>query len=1017
MLTSRWWLLLCALSVAWSTHSRAVIDGDTWFPLGPAPIVDFFGSSSGRASAIAVNPLRLDELWIGTAAGGVWHSIDGGQNWTPIADKQPALAIGSIAVDGCTTAGCTKIYAGTGENAIRRDTYYGRGLLVLDTQARDPAWVVRSGEPLDFGLGSIVDVILDPETSGKSKRVFVALSSGNTSSASQTTLTIPEPPAGYGLFRSDDDGASWVKLTVPGAEGARPTDLKMHPVDSSILYAGFLGVGLYKSIDSGATWCPLNQGIALPPGCPVPSGLAPTVPGGFDHVEIALHRAGPDTLYVTFGHCADPLIQSCQPSLFRTTDGGETWTRQRQGSTSGSNTCARVFSRYTHALAVHPTLPDVIHLGGVRLCRSTNAGISLSLAENNLQPDGTGADNIIHVDHREVLYHPLDSNRVYNTNDGGFTYSTNGGIDWTPGNADLQITGFYSLTSSPNTPRILGGSQDNSGQLWSGFRGWAHVSAGDGGYAVIDRDDPLIMYMGFNFGRVFRSVDGGLNFSTVVTPPGANSGNAAFNAPLVQDETSPHALYYGNNQVHRSVDDASSWEVISPILATGATDEITPGQNVVTALAARGDRVYVGYYGGEVFTTNSACTSSSCWPNVTPPLPAAPVTDMVIDPQDDEIAWVAYSGFEASPRVYRTTNAGKSWSAAAQGLPAGVPVNALAVEADGTLWAGLDSGPDAQRSNVYRSRDGGGTWQAKAGGLPNAPVHDLSVDDSRSRIYVGMHGRGAYALGAANVGTYEGRVDGALVDVPVYGTGLPANRSCTLRLLQQTGDVCASGNVDVLGAEIRTLPSGQLVSRNGAAWNGKLVAWACFDGRCVGDTPISQCQGDADGDGDNDPLSSVVVDCGGTPGVANIVGSPSLSNPPGSLIDIGFFEASRDPRGRPQPHASKRLAASPADIRFEVSAHLPSRSAKALCSVSLQSRAGSDARQVLMSSRNALNSSDACREADVVAAVTKPLDRELEDVIERRRCAVIRLSPAYALRRARSRRAPACRCADWAFLF
>ena len=326
MLTSRWWLLLCALSVAWSTHSRAVIDGDTWFPLGPAPIVDFFGSSSGRASAIAVNPLRLDELWIGTAAGGVWHSIDGGQNWTPIADKQPALAIGSIAVDGCTTAGCTKIYAGTGENAIRRDTYYGRGLLVLDTQARDPAWVVRSGEPLDFGLGSIVDVILDPETSGKSKRVFVALSSGNTSSASQTTLTIPEPPAGYGLFRSDDDGASWVKLTVPGAEGARPTDLKMHPVDSSILYAGFLGVGLYKSIDSGATWCPLNQGIALPPGCPVPSGLAPTVPGGFDHVEIALHRAGPDTLYVTFGHCADPLIQSCQPSLFRTTDGGETWT-------------------------------------------------------------------------------------------------------------------------------------------------------------------------------------------------------------------------------------------------------------------------------------------------------------------------------------------------------------------------------------------------------------------------------------------------------------------------------------------------------------------------------------------------------------------------------------------------------------------------------------------------------------------------------------------------------------------
>jgi len=50
--------------------------------------------------------------------------------WLPMTDDQASLAIGSIAVADCTSGGCDSVYAGTGENAIRRDTYYGRGLLV-----------------------------------------------------------------------------------------------------------------------------------------------------------------------------------------------------------------------------------------------------------------------------------------------------------------------------------------------------------------------------------------------------------------------------------------------------------------------------------------------------------------------------------------------------------------------------------------------------------------------------------------------------------------------------------------------------------------------------------------------------------------------------------------------------------------------------------------------------------------------------------------------------------------------
>ena len=76
---------LCAvLLAAAAAPVFAVIEGDTWFPIGPAPIDGFFaGGVSGPASAIAVNPQNENEIWLGTAAGGVWHSRDGGANWEP----------------------------------------------------------------------------------------------------------------------------------------------------------------------------------------------------------------------------------------------------------------------------------------------------------------------------------------------------------------------------------------------------------------------------------------------------------------------------------------------------------------------------------------------------------------------------------------------------------------------------------------------------------------------------------------------------------------------------------------------------------------------------------------------------------------------------------------------------------------------------------------------------------------------------------------------------------------------
>src|SRR5712692_8116751 len=110
---------------------------------GPSPIAlpppfpsitfPFFGSPvmTGRVSAIAVNPLNKDVVYLGAAAGGVWKSTDGGLHWLPKTDTQKSLSTGSIAIDpsSCTATDCSTIYVGTGEQNFSGDSYYGEGIL------------------------------------------------------------------------------------------------------------------------------------------------------------------------------------------------------------------------------------------------------------------------------------------------------------------------------------------------------------------------------------------------------------------------------------------------------------------------------------------------------------------------------------------------------------------------------------------------------------------------------------------------------------------------------------------------------------------------------------------------------------------------------------------------------------------------------------------------------------------------------------------------------------------------
>jgi hypothetical protein len=74
-------LLFALIAVALAPSRPAEggpIPGSKWSSIGPEPDCCFFHyGETGRATSVAVNPQNPDDVWIGTAGGGVWHLVSG----------------------------------------------------------------------------------------------------------------------------------------------------------------------------------------------------------------------------------------------------------------------------------------------------------------------------------------------------------------------------------------------------------------------------------------------------------------------------------------------------------------------------------------------------------------------------------------------------------------------------------------------------------------------------------------------------------------------------------------------------------------------------------------------------------------------------------------------------------------------------------------------------------------------------------------------------------------------------
>jgi photosystem II stability/assembly factor-like uncharacterized protein len=637
----------------------------------------------GRVADLIGDPLDASKFYVGAASGGVWKTTDGGATFTPIFDNHGSLSIGALAIDPRDS---NVLYVGTGEASP------GGGSV---TYPGDGVWKTTDGGATWQHLGLdktiyIGRIVVDPRNPSN---VFVA-AMGNLYSRNTDR----------GVYRSQDGGQTWSKvLFVSDIAGA--VDLAIDPVDPRRVFAatwerirfpteriyGGPGSGVWLSTDGGTTWSRLAGGLPAPETEP-------------SRIGIAIAPSAPNMVYAVYYRKADTALEA----LFRSNDGGITWTQQQ--STNLRNILSNQ-GTWSGRIFVHPTNSLEVWVDGVGLARSSNGGVTFASVGG------------LHVDHHSQWFFPANPSIILKGNDGGVYRSTNGGSTWTHFE-NLPISQFYTVEAHPKEPfKVYGGMQDNGVKRTTtgALNDWSNVTGGDGFEVHVDPNSTQVIYSESQFGALRRSINGGATFAGATS---GLSGRLNWKTPLAFDPTPggtglTTTLYAGSNLLFRSTNSAASWSAISGDLTdgNGGVNGVVFGSITAIAVApSNRSTIYIGTDDGNVWVTRDAGHS---YLRVDLTLPELWVTRLAVDPADDAIAYVTFSGFRVDQplaHVFRTIDHGGHWTSISSDLP-DAPVNDIALDpgARSTLYVGTDVG-------VFVSHDTGASWGPLGTGLPDGVV-------------------------------------------------------------------------------------------------------------------------------------------------------------------------------------------------------------------------------------------------------------------------------------------------------
>ncbi len=718
-------LLFCV--ALFSAAQDVALDSDTISGLpirsiGPAAM-------GGRIADIAAvrEGARLT-IYVGSASGGVWKSVDGGTTFKPIFDKQPSLSIGSIAIDPQNSK---IVWVGTGESWVRNSVSVGTGVY----RSKD------GGENWEaVGLPDsehVSRMIVHPKESNTVYACALGhLWNGNTE---------------RGVFKTTDGGKTWNKILYRN-ESTGCAEMAMDPQDANVLYAamwdvrrephnfrsGGPGGGLFKSTDGGATWHELRKGL--------PSG-------DLGRIGIGIAASKTSRVYAV-------VEAKNHTALFRSDDAGDSWTEVN----NSFNVSGRPF--YFARLAVDPKNPERVYKPGFFLTVSEDGGKSFSAAFS--AREGPGAS--VHSDLHALWIDPENPDQLLVGTDGGIYQSFDQATHWRF-LANLPVSQFYHVSYDMADPyNVYGGLQDNGtwmapSRAVGGIanRHWRVIGMGDGFWAFSDPADPDYAYVEYQGAMIsrFRKSTGEAKDIRPLPRPGEPDFRFNWNSPIHLSPNQKGTIYLGGQFLFRSRDHGESWDRISPDLTTNDParqhQENSGGLTIDNSDAEKYETIYtiaespedanliwVGTDDGNVQITRDG---GKHWTNVLKNIPGLPANTWVSTIEaghfDPAVAYATFDGHawgDMKTYVYKTADYGKTWtSLATSELNGYAHVVREDLENKNLLFVGTEFG-------LFLSIDGGAHWAQFKGNLPNVAVRDLSIQPRESDLLIATHGRGVYIL-------------------------------------------------------------------------------------------------------------------------------------------------------------------------------------------------------------------------------------------------------------------------------
>jgi photosystem II stability/assembly factor-like uncharacterized protein len=675
--------------------------------------------------------------------------------------------------------------------------------VILAATASGGAWKTENGgttwRPVfhEEGSVSLGAIALDP-----SDPDVVWVGTGEQNSVRSSSF-------GDGVYRSDDGGESWRHMGL--SKSRHIGRILVHPNDPDVVFVAAMGSlwgpnperGLYKSTDGGSHWTKV---------------LGPSEFTGV--VEVVMDPRNPDILFAaTFQRERrqwSMLGGGPESGLFRSMDGGESWSRVEGGFATGD--LGRIGITYC------PGSPETLYASAVGMdggiFRSTDGGVSWEKRNGSIQshwyygelvcdpadPDrlyvpmtplhvsddggSTFRDLVrtaVHVDHHTLWVNPKEPAHLLVGNDGGIYISRDGGESWL-WQSNLPVMQLYAVSVDMQDPfyHVYGGTQDNGS--WGGpigtrfgggvsFEDWTYTAGGDGFFSQVDPTDSDIIYAESQYGVLSR-LDRRTGERRRIQPwqpqeDGAPSYRWNWSAPVAISPHDPGTLYLAANVVFRSRDRGDSWDVISPDLTRQISRDSLPLQGRIQPPDAVDLHASTALYG------NISTLSVS---PVRPGLVAVGTDDGLVQvTTDDGSTWKETDGFPGVPKMMKVGMV--AWSSAAEGTLFAVfdghkdnIFQPFVVRSDdfGDSWSNVTGdlpafGPTRSVAvhprngnlifvgtefGVFASILGGEEWVRLGEGLPTVAVHGIVVHPRDNDLVLGTHGRGFWVLD--DLGLLEG---------------------------------------------------------------------------------------------------------------------------------------------------------------------------------------------------------------------------------------------------------------------